>query len=137
MTRKPVILAVDDEPGVAAAIMRDLRKRYGERYWVISAGGGAEALVVVKELVEKREVIALVVADQRMPGVTGIELHDRLAARSPEDLAKLVLITGDTASPEVAEFVARLKQPLVQKPFDMRALADLLDRTIPTVPPVP
>jgi FixJ family two-component response regulator len=64
-----------------------------------------------------------------MPGVTGIEIHDRLAAASPELMARLVLITGDTASPEVAEFVGRLRQPLVQKPFDMRTLAELLDRT--------
>jgi hypothetical protein len=65
--------------------------------------------------------------------VTGIELHDRLALSDPAGLAKLVLITGDTASSEVADFVARLRQPLVQKPFDMRALADLLDRSAPPV----
>jgi thioredoxin reductase (NADPH) len=96
MTRKPVILAVDDEPGVAAAIMRDLRKRYGERYWVISAGGGAEALAVVKELVEKREVIALVVADQRMPGVTGIELLREVGTLSPQSRTALLTAYADT-----------------------------------------
>jgi CheY-like chemotaxis protein len=73
----------------------------------------------------------VIITDLKMPGVTGIEIHDRLAAVDPAGLGKLVLITGDTASAEVAEFVTRLRQPLVQKPFDMRALADLLDRTAP------
>lgn len=72
-----------------------------------------------------------IITDLKMPGITGIELHDRLAASDPAGLLKLVLITGDTASSEVADFVARLRQPLVQKPFDMRALADLLDRSAP------
>jgi len=92
MTKRPVILAVDDEPAVAGAITRDLRRRYGEKHWVISAGSGAEALNVVKELVEKREPLALVVADQRMPGVTGIDLLREVGKLSP--LTRTVLLTA-------------------------------------------
>jgi DNA-binding NarL/FixJ family response regulator len=68
-----------------------------------------------------------------MPGVTGIELHDQLAEHAPSVLARLVVISGDTASPEVAEFLLRLHRPLVQKPFDLRTLADLLDEAAPPV----
>ena len=42
MSKRPVILAVDDEPAVVAALTRDLRRHYGEKHWVISAGGGVE-----------------------------------------------------------------------------------------------
>jgi DNA-binding NarL/FixJ family response regulator len=66
-----------------------------------------------------------------MPGVSGIEIHDRLAAHDPLGLEKLVVISGDTASADVATFLARLRRPIIQKPFDMRTLADLLDRTTP------
>jgi thioredoxin reductase (NADPH) len=96
MTRRPVILAVDDAPVVAAAITRDLRRRYGERHWVISAESGAAALAVVKELLEKREVIALVIADQRMPGVTGIELLREVATLSPQSRTVLLTAYADT-----------------------------------------
>lgn len=96
MTRRPVILAVDDEPPVAAAITRDLRRRYGERHWVITAGSGAEARAVVEELVEKREVIALVVADQRMPEVTGIELLREVGRLSPQTRTVLLTAYADT-----------------------------------------
>ncbi len=94
--KKPVILAVDDEPPVAAAIARDLRRRYGERYWVIGAGSGAEALEVVRELVEKREVLALVVADQRMPNLTGIELLKEIGKLAPNARAVLLTAYADT-----------------------------------------
>ncbi len=96
MTRRPVILAVDDEPAVAAAITRDLRRRYGERHWIISAGSGVAAIGVVNELVEKREVIALVIADQRMPGVTGIDLLREVAKLSPQSRTVLLTAYADT-----------------------------------------
>jgi thioredoxin reductase (NADPH) len=94
--KRPVILAVDDEPPVAAAITRDLRRRYGDRHWVISAGSGAEARAVVAELVEKREPIALVVADQRMPGVTGVELLRDVGQLSPQTRTVLLTAYADT-----------------------------------------
>jgi len=126
------VLIIDDEAPIRVAIRRYLERRGWE---VEEAGDGEEALVLLglggdhpRSLSARYDVI---ITDLKMPGITGIELHDRLAAVDPAGLEKLVLITGDTASSEVADFVARLRQPLVQKPFDMRALADLLDRTVP------
>lgn len=125
------VLVVDDEGPIRVAIRRYLERR---GWTVDEARDGREALELLG-LADGAPLRAnaydAIVTDLRMPGVTGIEIHDRLAAASPADVAKLVLITGDTASPEVAEFVRRLRQPLVQKPFDMRALADLLDRAAP------
>lgn len=122
------VLVVDDEAPIRVAIRRYLERR---GWTVEEARDGREALEILG-LAEggllRSDAYDAIVTDLRMPGVTGIEIHDRLAAVSPSGVAKLIMITGDTASPEVAEFVDRLRQPLVQKPFDMRALADLLDR---------
>jgi CheY-like chemotaxis protein len=134
------VLVVDDEGPIRVAIRRFLERRG----WVVEeARDGHEAIELLGLDPGGRfraDVYDAIITDLKMPGLTGIEIHDRLAAASPESAAKLVLITGDTASPEVAQFVSRLRQPLIQKPFDMRALADLLDRIVPaataaTVPP--
>jgi PAS domain S-box-containing protein len=125
------VLVIDDEGPIRVAIRRYLERRG----WIVEeARDGNEALEVLGLAAGGRpriDAYDAIVTDLRMPGVSGIEVHDRVLAASPAGAAKLVMITGDTASPEVAEFVARLSRPLVQKPFDMRALADLLDRVIP------
>ena len=125
------VLVVDDEAPIRVAIRRYLERR---GWTVEEARDGREALELLglTDGAHLRDgAYDAIVTDLKMPGVSGIEIHDRLAAVSPAGVAKMIMITGDTASPEMAEFVGRLRQPLVQKPFDMRALADLLDRTVP------
>jgi thioredoxin reductase (NADPH) len=73
-TKRPVILAVDDEPPVLGAVRADLRSRYGRDYRVMSAPGGAEAIEVLKELKLRGDEVPLVVSDQRMPDVVGTEV---------------------------------------------------------------
>lgn len=125
------VLVIDDEAPIRTAIRRYLERRG----WLVEeASDGLEALELLGltgAATSRTDRYDAIITDLKMPGITGIELHDRLAASDPAGLEKLVLITGDTASSEVADFVARLRQPLVQKPFDMRALADLLDRSAP------
>lgn len=117
MTKKPVILAVDDEPAVAAAITRDLRRRYADRYWVIGAAGGAEAIEAVKDLVDKREVIALVVADQRMPNVTGIDVLTEVGKLAPG--ARTVLLTAYADTQVAIDAINKVGlDHYLQKPWD-------------------
>ena len=71
--RRPAILAVDDEPAVLAAVARDLRRGFGERFRVLRAGSGAEALELLRELRTRGDQVALLIADQRMPGMPGTE----------------------------------------------------------------
>lgn len=89
---KPAILAVDDDPAVVAAVVRDLRTRYGEDYRVLRATSGAEAVEVLTDLVLKDRAVAAVVTDQRMPGMTGIEVLREVRQQAPD--AKLVLLTA-------------------------------------------
>ena len=90
--RLPVILVVDDEPTVLAAVARDLRHGFGERYRIVRAGSGEEALEVLRELLRRGEHVALLVADQRMPGLSGTDYLVR--ARELVPTAKRVLLTA-------------------------------------------
>jgi thioredoxin reductase (NADPH) len=97
--RKPVLLAVDDDREVVRAVERDLRNRYAHDFTVIAAGSGDEAMEIVRRLVPRGDPLALVVTDQRMPGMTGVELLSHVAIASPD--AKRVLLTA-YADTEVA-----------------------------------
>ena len=89
---KPAIITVDDDPMVCAAITRDLRARYGANYRIVRASSGAEVLGVLAELALRDQRVAMIVSDQRMPEMTGIELI--AAARVDAPGAKLVLLTA-------------------------------------------
>jgi thioredoxin reductase (NADPH) len=90
--RRPAIVVVDDEPTVLAAVARDLRRGFGEHYRIVRAGSGEEALEVLRELVRRGEQVALLVADQRMPGLSGTDYLVRAREISPT--AKRVLLTA-------------------------------------------
>ena len=87
-----MILVVDDEPTVLAAVARDLRQGFGESYRIVRAGSGEEALEVLRELVRRGDQVALLVADQRMPGLSGTDYLVR--ARELVPTAKRVLLTA-------------------------------------------
>jgi thioredoxin reductase (NADPH) len=73
-SRRPVLLAVDDDPSVLGAVRGDLRSRYGRDYRVITAAGGVQAVEALRELKLRDEPVALVVCDQRMPDLPGTEV---------------------------------------------------------------
>jgi thioredoxin reductase (NADPH) len=88
----PVLLVVDDDPQVLAAVRRDLRSRYREHYTIVSAGSGPQALDTVRELKARGESLALILSDQRMPGMLGHEVLAR--SRDVYPLARRVLLTA-------------------------------------------
>jgi thioredoxin reductase (NADPH) len=90
--RRPAILAVDDEPAVLAAVARDLRRGFGERFRILRAGSGAEALKVLGELRARGDQVAMLIADQRMPGMPGTEYLVQARKIVPD--AKRVLLTA-------------------------------------------
>ncbi len=95
-TQKPVVLAVDDDPAVLSAVQRDLRRKYGEDYRVIGADSGASALEVLGQLEERGDLVALLVADQRMPETSGVEFLEQAAAIYPEARSVLLTAYADT-----------------------------------------
>jgi thioredoxin reductase (NADPH) len=90
--RRPAILAVDDEPAVLAAVARDLRRGFGERFRILRASSGAEALEVLGELRSRGDQVAMLIADQRMPGMPGTQYLVEARKLVPE--AKRVLLTA-------------------------------------------
>jgi thioredoxin reductase (NADPH) len=90
--KRPIILAVDDNPEVLGAVDRDLRKQYAATFRIIRAGSGAEALDAARTLAGRGDVIALFLVDQRMPGMTGTEFLTQARTLHPD--ARKVLLTA-------------------------------------------
>ena len=89
---KPIILVVDDDPQVRAAVRRDLRSRYDKDYQIVAAASGEEALATANELKARGSHLALIVSDQRMPGMQGVEFLT--SAREIYPLSRRVLLTA-------------------------------------------
>ncbi|MFD7898849.1 FAD-dependent oxidoreductase [Streptomyces sp. NPDC059743] len=88
----PTILTVDDDPAVSRAVARDIRRRYGDRYRVVRAVSGAEALEALHEIKLRGERLAVMLADYRMPKMNGIEFLEEAMDLFP--LARRVLLTA-------------------------------------------
>jgi len=115
--KKPIILTVDDDAQVLSAITRDLRQEFRQHYRILSVNSGPEALSTLTELRARAEPLALVLADQRMPEVEGVEVLTRARELFPE--AKRVLLTAyaDTTAAIKAINSAQLDYYLL-KPWD-------------------
>lgn len=117
MSTRPVVLAVDDDAGVLRAVESDLRRRYADRFRIVRASSGREALEVMGTLALRDEPLAAVISDQRMPEMTGVEVLAEVRRRSPD--AKCVLLTAyadtDVAIRAINEI--RLDHYLI-KPWD-------------------
>ncbi|MFC6015889.1 FAD-dependent oxidoreductase [Plantactinospora solaniradicis] len=88
----PVILTVDDDPAVSRAVARDVRRRYGDRYRVVRASSGEEALTALREVKLRGDQVAVLLADYRMPQMNGIQFLE--AAMDLFPMARRVLLTA-------------------------------------------
>jgi CheY-like chemotaxis protein len=120
---RPVALVIDDERSVRMALTR-----YFERggWEVRQAEDGSEALELLAD--PAASAYQVVITDLRMPGRSGIEVHDWLAEHRPELFERLIIATGDVASPSIREFIQRTTRPVLEKPFELSALAALVRR---------
>ena len=111
------MISVDDDPGVSRAVQRDLRRRYGERFRVLRAESGAEGLELLAQVKLRDESVALVVADQRMPRMNGVEFLEKARELVPD--AKRVLLTAYADTQAAIDAINRVAlDHYLMKPWD-------------------
>jgi DNA-binding NtrC family response regulator len=115
-------LVVDDEPTIRSALVRYLRRKGWE---ADEAEDGRAALGKLGR--SGLHGYQVVVSDLRMPHCSGVELHDWLAEHRPDLFGGLIITTGDLASPAWSSFISRTPRPLIEKPFDLAVLAQLIE----------
>ena len=93
---KPVILTVDDDPGVSRSVARDLRRRYGADYRIVRAESGRDALDALRELALRGEPVAAILADYRMPEMNGIDFLEAAMDIAPHARRALLTAYADT-----------------------------------------
>ncbi len=129
---RPIILAVDDDVNVLEAVVQDLRRNYGAEYRVMRAASGQAALDTLAQVKAREEPVALMVSDQRMPGMSGVEFLERSRGDYPEARRVLLTAYADTEAAIQAINSARIHYYL-NKPWDppeeklYPVLSDLLD----------
>ncbi len=129
---RPILLAVDDDVSVLEAVVQDLRRQYGNEYRVMRAASGQAALDTLAQVKDRKEPVALIVSDQRMPGMTGVEFLERARDIYPDARRVLLTAYADTEAAIRAINTARIHYYL-NKPWDppeeklYPVLSDLLD----------
>ena len=129
---KPILLLVDDEPDVLRALERDMRRHFGRDFRVLRSGSGVRALDALKQLVVRNEPVALLLTDQRMPVMSGVDFLEQATPLYPQAKRALLTAYADTEVAIRAINDVRLDYYLV-KPWDppeehlYPALQDLLD----------
>ena len=129
---KPILLSVDDDSDVLRAIERDLRSQYGAEYRVIGSDSPQKALDILKQLRVRNDSVALLLADQRMPHMNGVEFLQQGMEIFPEAKRALLTAYADTNAAISAINEANINY-FFMKPWDPPAehlypqLDDLLD----------
>ena len=129
---KPILLSVDDDSDVLRAIERDLRSQYGADYRVIGSDSPERALDILKELRVRNDSVALLIADQRMPRMNGVEFLQEGMRIFPDAKRALLTAYADTSAAISAINEANINY-FFMKPWDPPAdhlypqLDDLLD----------
>ncbi len=116
--RRARILIIDDERAIARSFCRILKKHDVE-----VAPGGREGL---QRLLE--EDFDLVLCDLVMPGVTGMDLYERLREQRPEVAENLVFMTAGAYSDKLRRFVESVPNDLLEKPFSVEAIREVVAR---------
>jgi len=114
---KPVLLTVDDDPDVLQAVERDLRNRYSDRFRILRASSANEALDTLNRLKSRKDAVALLLADQRMPELDGVGFLAQATELFPSAKRALLTAYADTNAAIEAINSARVHYFLL-KPWD-------------------
>jgi thioredoxin reductase (NADPH) len=113
----PAIVTVDDEPEVLRAVERDLRRKYGKNYRILGTDSGSGAVDLLKELKKRGDSLALTLADQRMPQMSGLDVLGESMQLFPQAKRALLTAYADTNAAIAAINTAKVHYYLL-KPWD-------------------
>jgi thioredoxin reductase (NADPH) len=136
---KPIIMTIDDEPHVLNAVARDLQAHYQSDYRIVKASSGDEGLETVQAFKRRNDPIALLLADQRMPGMSGVEFLEEAIKLYPDTKRVLLTAYADTDA-AIASINALGLDYYLMKPWDppeerlYPVLDDLLSDWLASVP---
>jgi len=116
------VLVVDDEPMIVTLI-KDALTMGG--YEVDGVVDGDEALRRLKEA--KYDAILM---DVKMPGMSGLKLYQRMIEDYPEIMGRVIITTGDLGSEEARHFIELTGSPSLFKPFTIKELKEVVERTL-------
>ena len=119
------LFVIDDEPSIRAAIKRFLTRRKWE---VEEAEDGRAALEIL--LRSDPSAYDVVMCDLRMPHLSGGELYRQLLGKRPDLVRRLLFSTGDVVSSDAANFLAESGRPVIEKPFELTRLEELLTQIV-------
>jgi thioredoxin reductase (NADPH) len=114
---RTAIVTVDDDPGVSRAVARDLRRRYGERHRIVRAESAKAGLEALREMKLRGDLVAVILADYRMPEMNGIEFLEQAMDVYPGARRALLTAYADTGAAIDAINVVDLDYYLL-KPWD-------------------
>ncbi|MCC6316205.1 MAG: response regulator [Gemmatimonadaceae bacterium] len=123
------VLLIDDELTIRLALRRFFT-RMGWRVDEATNGESGYSMIVLDGQQTATPPYDVIISDLRMPGLNGIQLHDRLKTVAPEVLDRLIFSTGDIVSQEAAEFVNSSACVVLQKPFELATLRETIERVM-------
>jgi len=115
------ILIVDDEPSLGAALQRILLD-----YDAVRTTSGQEAL----EQLARGERFDLILCDLMMPGMSGDEVYREIRRAAPDQVERMVFITGGGTTEKIREFLANVPNTVVEKPFDVNKLREIIGKEL-------
>jgi PAS domain S-box-containing protein len=113
------VLLVDDEQMVLNAVKRTLSSEHE----VLGFNRARAAL----DWLEQAQPWDLILCDLMMPEMTGWEFHAELGRRWPERAGDVIFVTGGAFTPSARDFLGRVANPRLEKPFDPQALRELVN----------
>jgi PAS domain S-box-containing protein len=115
------VFVLDDE----AVLTRALQRALGREHDIVTSNDSeqAGAALLVPGFIDGFDVV---LCDVMMPGLTGIEVYERVTAKYPEHSKKFVFMSGGAFTPTARDFLARTESPRLEKPFEIAQLRTLL-----------
>jgi len=125
-SRRARVLVIDDEPLIARILQRGLT-----RHQVIVASQGRDALARI----QRGETFDVILCDLMMPDLSGIDVHEVLLREHPAVAARVVFMTGGVFTSKARQFLARVPNERIDKPFSLAQVNKLVDRRLAEAAP--